>query len=283
MTLIAAVLGGGLGLGVWLVGTGLSRWAEASPTPGWRVRPPADLRIRCARAGLLALLAGVVTRWPVAAVAGGAIGWWWTELVGTRSARNNELARTEAIATWTEMLRDTLAGAHGLEQAIMATQPQAPEAIRREVTTLAARAERQSLAGALAEFGVELAHPVGDLVVTALHRAAEGAVSDLTELLGSLASIARDEAAMRLKVDAERARLRTAVHVIAACTLATVAGLVVLNPSYLSAYRDPLGQAVLAGIAVGAGLALWWLGSMSRFAAPERFLVGSHANLAERP
>ena len=39
-------------------------------------------------------------------------------LFGGRAAREAGVARTEAIATWTEMLRDTIGAAHGLEAAI---------------------------------------------------------------------------------------------------------------------------------------------------------------------
>jgi hypothetical protein len=67
--------------------------------------------------------------------------------------------------------------------------------------------------------------------------------------------------------------MRTAVRVIAGCTLATAAGLVALNPMYVSVYRSGTGQAVLALIAGIWGTALWWLGRMSDFVAPERFLA----------
>jgi tight adherence protein B len=179
VTLIIAVLGAGVGRGGWMVLTGMRRSHRSLSTSTLRIRATSNLRTRSARAGVFALTAGLVTRWPVAAAGAAAVGWWWTELIGTRSAREHEVARTEAIATWTEMLRDTLAGAHGLEQAIRATQPQAPAAIRQEVAALAARIEREPLASALVEFGMDLAHPVGDLVVASLRRAPQGAVSDL--------------------------------------------------------------------------------------------------------
>src|SRR5204862_5493577 len=121
---------------------------------------------------------------------------------------------------------------------------------------------------ALHAFADDLNHPTGDLVVTALSLAAHGSVGHLSELLGALAVAARDEAAMRLRVEAARARLRTAVRVIAAVTAMTVVGLVVFNRSYLDAYSDPAGQLVLALVAVTWGAGLWWLSRMSRFMAP---------------
>ena len=213
-----------------------------------------------------------MTRWPVAGVAGAVAGWWTPEVLGARGGRERAVAKTEAIAGWTEMLRDTMAGAHGLEEAITTTAAVAPTAIRPEVVRLAARTEQMPLSDALVALATELAHPTADLVVAALRLAAGGAARDLGELLGSLATAARDEAGMRLRVEAARARLRTAVRVIAATSIGMVVGLVVLNPSYVKVYGSPLGQAVLALISLGWGGALWWLAKMSRFAAPGAIL-----------
>jgi len=272
MTAVAALAGAGVGLGLLLIAGGLRRRPATSPDP-----PPAwgDRRTRRRLAAALVLGAGalVVTRWPVAALAAGLGGWWWPDLAGSRTAHQRSMARTEAVAVWTEMLRDTMAGAHGLEEAIATTATVAPAAIFPEVTALAVRLERQPLDAALAAFAADLSHPTGDLVVVSLRVAAQGSVGELGALLGTLAQAARDEAAMRLRVDAARARLRTSVRVIASCTAATGAGLLVLNRSYLDAYDGALGQSVLALFAVCWAFALTWLSRMGRFVAPERFLA----------
>ncbi len=275
MSLLAALLGATFAAGLWLAVT-----SREQPAPRVRAGPTAkqataasDHRRRIIQAVGLAMVAGVLTRWPVAAIAGAVLGWWWQDLAGGNAERERQVARTEAIATWAEMLRDTLAGAHGLEETIAATAVLAPPAIRTEVAALAARVEREPLVSALAGLAGDLAHPVGDLVVAALQLAAGGSARDLGELLSSLATAARDEAAMRLRVEAARARLRTAVRVIAGCTLITAAGLIVLNPSYVNVYTGPAGQVVLALLAGGAGLCLWWLAGMTRFLSPERFVA----------
>ena len=215
----------------------------------------------------------MLTRWPVAFVAGFAAGWFAPDLVGAKAAQQQAIARTEALASWTEMLRDTLAGAHGLEEAIVTSATVAPEAIHTEVAALAERLRRQPIEEALDDFGRDLAHPIGDLVVTALMLAAGGSSGDLRELLGTLAVSARDEAGMRLRVEATRARLRTAVRVISLCTASTALGLVVLNRSYLESYEGAVGQVVLAVVLTAWGVALWWLGRMGDYVAPERFLA----------
>lgn len=274
MTLVAALVGSCAAAGLLLVADGLRR-RPRPPAEGRATVLPPDARRRTVAAGALGAAVLVLTRWPVAALAMAALGWFWADLFRGGAARERAVARTEAIATWTEMLRDTMSGAHGLEEAIVTSADVAPAAIRLEVTSLAVRVEREPLDSALTTFADELAHPSGDLVVTALTLAARGGVGDLNELLGALAVSAREEAAMRMRVDAARARLRTAVRVIAAVTAVTALGLVVLNRSYLDTYGTPVGQLVLAAVAGTWAVALWWLDRMSQFVAPERFLAPS--------
>lgn len=271
MTLVAALAGAGFAVGLWLVVDGLRPASRAEPL-ATAIRIPVDPRRLClGLVGGLALL--LLTRWPVAFVAGYAAGWFTPDLVGGKAAQREAIARTEALASWTEMLRDTLAGAHGLEEAIVTSASVAPDAIHTEVAALAERLRRQPIKEALDDFGQELAHPIGDLVVTALMLAAGGSSGDLRELLGTLAVSARDEAGMRLRVEATRARLRTAVRVITLCTATTALGLVVLNRSYLESYESPVGQIVLVLVLSAWGVALWWLGRMGDYVAPERFLA----------
>jgi len=274
MTSVAALGGVGIAFGILLVASG---WFAAPPRARVRRRVPLDtqLRDRIVRAGALSGTILVLTRWPVAALAGGLLGWFSSELLGGQAGRQAAVARTEAIATWTEMMRDTIGAAHGLEAAIAATAPIAPAPIRSEVAALAVAIEREPLPDALGRLADDLAHPIADLVVAALVVAANGSVRELADLLSTLAEAARDEAAMQLRVEAARARMRTAVRVITGCTIVTAAGLVVLNPSYVGVYSSSLGQLTLALIATCWGMALWWLAHMSQFRAPERFLLTS--------
>jgi hypothetical protein len=270
----------GIAVGLWLVTTG---WRSApsqpddgalTPRRGHRVGGPST-RGRAIRAAVGAVILLVITRWPTAAIAGGLLGWFVPELFASRGTRDAALARTEAIASWTEMLRDTIASAHGLEAAITTTAPVAPAPIRTEVEQLSRSLKHTSLTDALSRLAVDLAHPISDLVVASLTVAANGAVRDLAELLGMLADSARDEAAMQMRVEASRARMRTAVRVISGVTVITAVGLVALNRGYVEVYGTVVGQLVLAAIAATWGGALWWLASMSRFRQPERFLIAT--------
>ncbi len=193
-------------------------------------------------------------------------------VIGGSKDRLRRVARTEAIAGWAEMLRDTLAAAAGLEQAIMATSNVAPMPIRNEVMSLAAALEHERLTPSLRAFADELADPTGDLVVAALVLAAGHESRKLSELLGSLAAAARDQAGMQLRIEAGRARIRTSTNVVIGATLLFSAGLVFLNRSYLNPFGTALGQGILAIIGLIFGSAFWWLDKMGRPSSPERFL-----------
>ncbi|HET7489294.1 MAG TPA: hypothetical protein VFJ85_15290 [Acidimicrobiales bacterium] len=227
-----------------------------------------------ARIATVAAVAGavwVLTGW----IAGAAIGAMAAALaptvLGGKGRRHAALARTEAVATWTEMVRDTIAAAAGLEGAVVATAPLAPEPIRPEVAALVRRLEHQGLPAALAAFGEEVADPSADLVVAGLTLATRTQASDLTGLLSRLAESIRAEAAMRGRVEVGRTRVRTAASIIAATVVATAAVLVVLARPYLHAYDSPGGQLVL--VVVGALFALggFLLQRMADVEVPERF------------
>ncbi|HEY2957946.1 MAG TPA: hypothetical protein VGM21_07015 [Actinomycetota bacterium] len=94
------------------------------------------------------------------------------------------------------------------------------------------------------------------------------------ELLGALARAARDDATMRLRVEAGRARTRTSARVVVGVTLAMAVGLVVLNRGYLAPYDSAFGQLILAGVGGLFGTAFWWLARMARVEAPQRLLGG---------
>jgi Flp pilus assembly protein TadB len=185
--------------------------------------------------------------------------------------RKSLIAKTEAIAAWTEMLRDSMAAADGVEQAIEATVAIAPAPIRSHVAMLDAARRSQPLASALREFGRQVDHPSADLVVQALVIAAEGEGTDFAKVLGRLASITRGEVRMRLRVEASRARLRTSARLILGVLVTAVVLIASLSRPYLEPYGTPAGQAVLVvvGAAFAAGCVL--LDRMSRIELPERF------------
>jgi Flp pilus assembly protein TadB len=166
----------------------------------------------------------------------------------------------------------------GLEQTILATAPVAPAPIAAEVADLANRIETgQRLPGALRVFADRLADPTADLVVGALLLAAEQQAKDLGQLLGRLATAARDQAAMRMRIAAARARMHSSVRIIVGCTAAVTVGLLLWSRSYLQPYDSALGQVVLLGAGLCFATAFGWLEHISRVEEPPRVLTGRPA------
>jgi len=276
---VVGLLGAGTGVGLLLVVIGWRGVDPTRPRRGWARRTPAgppDQRLVLRLAGVLGVgvLAGVITGWPVGAVLAGLACWALPGALRRDPGHARRVGRIEGIASWTEMLRDTLSAAAGLEQAILTTAALAPPAIRGEITDLAARLQNgDRLAPALRQLAEDLADPTGDLVIAALVLAAERHARNLGELLSSLAHAAREQASMRMRVEAGRARIRTSVRVIVATTLAFAVAVVLLDRAYLSAYDSPTGQLVLLGIGGLFCLGFAWLTRIAQVPAPARFLT----------
>lgn len=273
-SLVALLIGAGVGAGMWLM---------VGAVAGWRLLPTrASLRRRSLQAQRLvvtwaaalsvAVVVVVVTGWPVAAVLAAFATVVVPSLLGGGRARREQIERTEAIASWAESVRDTMAAAAGLEEAIVATSVAAPAPIAREVRLLSERLRHQRLVDALIAFGEDVRHPSADLVVAALTIAARMEAADLTGLLSRLAVSIRDDATMRVKVEVSRARLRTSAKIILGSVAATVLMLLLLNRSYLDAYDSVAGQLVLAVVGGVFAVGAWLLARMSEIELPDRFV-----------
>jgi len=184
----------------------------------------------------------------------------------------NEQVLVDAIATWTEQLRDTLAGSHGLEQAIVATSVHAPFALRQNVKKLASFIGYGSLEDGLRRFGDDINNSTADFVVAALITASQHQARDVGQLLTHIAQCARDESKMRSRVWVGRARTRSAVKIIASVIGSFVAGLFIFNRTYLQPYSSIEGQIVLSCILGVFAVSLSLMQSMAKIIEPERFV-----------
>ena len=277
MTLIAGVLGAMFALGVVMFAVAMRPVAPDEvpqrSRPGVNARTRFEnLALRLALGVSCAVVIGVVTRWPMATLLLGLAGFLAPSLLGGEAQRKTKVDRVEAVASWAEMLRDTMAGSGGLEQSIIATAGVSPQPIRPEVVRLAARLERERLATALRTFADELDDPSGDLVVAALLLAADKSPKRLGDLLGRLAHSARDDVNMRLRVEAGRSRTRTSVKVITIFTTLFAMFLILFNRKYLEPYDSIEGQGVLGLIGLCFGGAFFWLAQSFRIDGEERFL-----------
>jgi tight adherence protein B len=258
---LAALLGVGFGVGILAVVVGASR---TGPVAQRRVsvRLTREQLVRIGIAAFIAVLIGLLTRWPVGAALAAVAAYALPIALGSDRAAAKALARTEAVAVWAEMLRDNLSAAAGLEQAIVVTAPFAPAPIRDDISDLAAALRLgQRLPVALTELRGRIDDPTGRVVVRALLQASQRQSRQLSELLSELASGARARANLRLKIAPGHAKIRTNARIITGFTVAMAAGLIVLNPTFLRPYDSLAGQ--LALLVVGVVFAAGFLGIAS--------------------
>ena len=222
-------------------------------------------------AGVAVLL---LTRWPAAGLAAVSLTILWPRVFGGATAGRRELARIEALATWTESLRDTAAAAAGLEQAIPATVSSAPQVLRRPLRDLSSRlAGRVPLPEALARFADDLNDPAGDMVVAALSLNARQRAGGLQRLLTALAVSARAELEVRRKVEHERRALRRQAQRIAGMVVGFVVLQAIFARGWVAPYGTPTGQLALTGFIAVFLAAFMRMRSLAEPPSPVRFLT----------
>jgi Flp pilus assembly protein TadB len=276
-TLLALLVFGGLGASVWLLILAVLGLPLTPPDrrlgPRLRTLAEGPTARRAGIATAVAVAVALLTRWPVAVLAAGALTFFWPRLFGGAAAGQAAIDRLEALATWTESLKDTIAGAVGLEEAIPATLPAASPQIQPQLLRLAGRLRaREPLPSALHRFADDLDDPSADLVVAALILNARLRGGGLRATLEALATSAREELDMRRRVEAGRRAIRKGVKIVVGVTLGFVAALALFNSAYLAPYDTPLGQLVLVVVIAFFGTGFAWLRALSDFDMPQRFL-----------
>jgi Flp pilus assembly protein TadB len=283
--LLPALLAGGVaGAGLLLLvvairGTGGGRQPAAPAPPGGRLPPAlAFLSRRGWKATIAALLALAITRWPIAALGAGLLTMTWHGLLGGAGDERLSIARIEALASWTESVRDTIAGAVGLEQAIPSSLRAAGQVMQEPLRLLVDRLRtRMPLPVALERFADDLDDPVADLIVASLILNARVRGPGLREVLTALSRSAREELDMRRRVIAQRRSTRRSVQIVVGVTLVMVAALVLFNREYVAPYAAPEGQLVLVLVLAMFAAGFVWLKRLSGFDVPGRFLFGARA------
>lgn len=270
LTLLGGVIAGGVVL--------LAYALTSRPDPA---RPPGrDLRSVATgldRRWLIAIGAGLVTvlvtRWLVAGVAAVTVAIAWPALFGGLRDERRAMARLEGLAAWTESLRDTVAGAAGLEQAIPVTAATAAPAIAAALRSLTDRLRvRMPMRVALQRFADDLDDPSADLIVAALILNARLRGPGLRDVLTSLARSGRAELDMRRRIAAGRRATTRSVQIVTGVTVLFVVGLSLLNPGYVEPYGTFLGQVVLSFVCAIFAAGFLWLQRLSRVDMPQRFL-----------
>jgi len=278
--LLALLTGALAGGGVFLVVIAIRGLPPRPPKGRGRLDELRDkvLGIR----GLIALAGGTIillaTRWVVAAVGFALLILFWDRLSGGAGGERAAIARLEALATWTESLRDTIAGAVGLEQAIPASLRAAAPALREPLITLVDRLHtRVPLTEALRRFADDINDPSADLILAALIINARLRGPGLRALLGALSGAVREELDMRRRIEAQRKSTRFSAMFVVGFSVGVAVLLAIFNPHFVAVYDTVSGQLALVVIAGLYAAGFFWLTRLARFDMPERILVGSRA------
>ena len=276
MTPVVVLIGAGIGAGLALIVGGL--WSTASPVRRVSMMKRLDPANRQAAlcAVFLALIIGLITHWPVGAAIGGAVGWTLRSALQP-NASNRVVGRLEALATWIEALRDSVAAHRGLLAAIESTVAGAPAAVKPNVVRLVARIKSgMPLDQALHAFALELGDAAVDEAIAPLILASRFGGSDLQSLLATAAANTRDQIAVWQRTEVARARPRRDMRLVMAVTLVFTLGVLLVGHGYFRPFDSPGGQLALLCVAGLFAAGFWSMNRLSR-PAPMPRLFDSEA------
>lgn len=190
-----------------------------------------------------------------------------------------DVALMEALDRWLRSLAATLATGRSITDAIRASLRTAPAGIRDELAALIARLNnRWDTTEALRRFADELDSADADAVIAALILAANrGSVGASVTLL-ALADSLQDQLRARRAIETERAKPYVVVRQVAVITSLTLVAVVVFNPSFFSAYRTPLGEAILVALLAMYAGSLILMRRKARQQPRSRILIGRAAS-----
>jgi len=260
-TLIGGLLGAIAGFGLFLF---IQGWRGALTTPTPKTKAGAALGSegtdgldrRIGIAAVIGLVVWFVTGWPVGTVLAIAAGWWGPGIIGDRRKRSNQIAKTEAIASWTEQLRDVVSAAAGIGEALVSTARVAPAAIRPEVEDLARRLRREDPDTALAAFAVAVDDATADQVVVALRLSMSERGERLSEILTAIAEAAREQASAARNIEVSRSKLWRQAATVTIVMFSVFTILLLFQRDYLDAYDTLAGQVMIGVIGVLWGTSL---------------------------
>jgi len=285
---IALTLGALIGAGIFLLVlfvVGEEPGSRAARPSGRRLQD-LDLRGFALRILLgVAAFAGVmvVVGWIVLAIAIAFLVTFWNRIFGGAAQERRAIERLEGLTAWTESLRDTIAGAVGLEQAIPATAVNAAPSIRPSLNLLVDRLRvREPLPNALMKFADDLDDPSADLIIAALILNSRLRGPGLRDVLSALSDSGREELDLRRRVEGSRRSTRRSVQIVVAVTLFVSGMLILFNQKYLQPYDSGVGQLILTAVIALFAAGVFWLRRLAGVDTPERFLVQSSRKGSQR-
>ncbi len=272
LALAAVALGGAVaGFGTWAFVAA----ARGVALPARLPRPSSALPTR----RLVPLLAvatfvGVAARSPALGLVLAAVG--YVTLKTGRGPTVPAVTRLgEAVATWTEAVRDGLGAGRHLRAALLASCDQPPDELADALIRLAARLESGPVPDALRAMRPDVSHPALGPVVAALDVAYRRGTGDLSKLMASQVETTRADVARLRDQHALRAKHRRSMTLLLALFAGAITVVLLVWPAFFAAYRGLTGQlvlTVLGAVVVGAVHALIRMGEPDL--PPDVFGVG---------
>lgn len=195
-------------------------------------------------------------------------------LFGSGRAEQQAIARLQALEEWTRRLNALVRTGLGLNQAIIVSTRDAPDAIAGELRDLEAQLRAGAApVAALNRFADLLADASSDEVIAPLKLHATDRGQRLADVLDHLSDNIAHEVTMRREVWATRADPRLTTKFMTILSVAVFAALFA-NTTYMRPYQTVLGQIVLAAAtAMFVGL-LAWIRRLSQPRRGPRLLAG---------
>ncbi len=278
MNTTGALLGLAFGAGILLIAAGLRR----EPVDDRPVAPKRTLAIPTGLDPRHLIAAGVaftvivgVTKWWAAAALASAACVLIPMMLAERASHVAERNRLAALAGWVESVRDLLAAASGIEEAITkSAETLAPESpVREPVWQLRATTEALGLREGLRRFGEQVADPIGDYIAATLLVAAERPSSGVHGQLTEAAQNARESVSIRERIEASRARMWTASSTIGVISIVMVGFVIGTQPAYAAWYATPAGQTILLACGLVELVGMWWMARIARPRAGHRVVL----------
>ena len=192
-----------------------------------------------------------------------------------RAAQVRDRERISALASWVEAVRDLLAAASGIEEAIVRSADALPPGslIAEQIWRLRAVTETLGLREGLRRLGEDLADPIADYVTAALLVASERPSGAVHAQLSEAATNARESVSVREQVEASRSRMWTTSATIGLISLVMVAFIVATQSTYAAWYSTASGQLILLVCGGVELIGMVWMARMSRPAAGHRVVL----------
>ena len=278
MNLIGALAGSLCAAGALLLVNGLTPTTPAPPKPQHPKMTKRSLTIvhRHVAAGTaVGVLVVVVSQWWAAGLLTAVAFVLVPMMRAERAAQVRDRERIAALAAWVESIRDLLAAASGIEEAIVRSAESLPPGslIGEQVWRLRAVTETLGLREGLRRLGEDFADPIADYVTAALLVASERPSGAVHAQLSEAASNARESVSIRERVEASRARMWTTSATIGLISLTMVAFIVATQSTYAAWYSTVSGQIILLVCGGIELVAMVWMARMARPADGHRVVL----------